>query len=137
MAEENVETVRRMLEAFNEGGFSTDISVAFFDAEAVFEEPPEQPAPRIARGRDAVREVFNAFDEAWEAHRSEPEEIRALDDDRVLVLATEHFRVRDGIEIDQPSTTIFTLRDGKVRRMQAFWDRATALAAAGTPPEPG
>ena len=75
--------------------------------------------------------MFTRFDDAWEAHRSQPDEIRAIDDERVLLLSREYFRGRDGIEIDQPSGTIFTLRSGKIIRMQSFWERATALKAAG------
>jgi ketosteroid isomerase-like protein len=47
------------------------------------------------------------------------------------VLSIERFRGRDGIEIDQPCGTIFTFRDGKIARMQSFWDRENALEAAG------
>ena len=43
------------------------------------------------------------------------------------MLTIEHFRGRDGIEIDQPSGTIFTLRGGKIARMQSFWERENAL----------
>ena len=131
MSEENVETVRRATQAFNDGGFGSEGSLSFFDVGVVFEEPPEQPAPRVARGRDEAAELFGQFDAAWEEHRTEPEEIRALDDERVLVLSIEHFRGRDGIEIEQPAAGIFTLRGGKIVRMQAFWERATALKAAG------
>ena len=95
------------------------------------EEPPEQPAPRVAQGREAVAELFEQFDEAWEEHRSTPEELRALDDERVLALTIEHFRGRDGITVDQPCGTLFTLRGGKIVRMQSFWERKSALAAAG------
>ena len=89
------------------------------------------PPPAIARGRDEVREVFNQFDETWESHRSDVEEIQLIDPDRVLLLSVDHFRGRDGIEIEQPSATIFTLRNGKVVRMQSFWERASALKAVG------
>jgi hypothetical protein len=51
-----------MVESFNEAGFSAKATLDFFDADAVFEEPLEQPAPRIARGRDAVVEMFSRFD---------------------------------------------------------------------------
>jgi ketosteroid isomerase-like protein len=133
MSHENVEIVRRAAEAFNEQGFGSEDSLSFFDADVVFEEPPEQPAPRVARGRDEAVKIFAQFDEAWEEHRSEPEEVRALDDERVLVLSVEHFRGRDGIEIEQPCATIFTLRAGKIVRMQPFWERQTAFEAAGSP----
>jgi ketosteroid isomerase-like protein len=131
MSEENVEIVRRVVEAFNDGGIASEVTLSFFDAAAVFEEPPEQPAPGVAHGREEVSRMFTQFDDAWEEHHSRPDEIRKIDDERVLLLSLEHFRGRDGIEIDQPSGTLFTLRGGKIVRMQAFWDRATALEAAG------
>ena len=43
----------------------------------------------------------------------------------------ERFRGRDGIEVAQPAGTIFTLRQGKVVRWEAFWNREMALEAAG------
>jgi ketosteroid isomerase-like protein len=106
-------------------------TLSFFDADVVFEEPPEQPAPRTANGREELARMFGEFDAAWENHQSRTDEIRVIDDERVLVLSVEQFRGRDGIEVDQPAGGIFTLRGGKVIRFQAFWERATALEAAG------
>jgi ketosteroid isomerase-like protein len=123
--------VRGLVEIFNASGFAATAAVEFLDPSLTFEEPPEQPAPRVARGLEAATEMFTQFDENWEEHRSTPEEIRRIDDDRVLLLSIEHFRGRDGIEVDQSSGSIFTLRDGKVIRLQSFWERASALAAAG------
>lgn len=131
MSRDNVAIVQQLNEAFNQGGMGADAAAEFFDPGAVFEEPPEQPSPTVAKGLDAVIRTFKQFDEAWEEHRSEPEEIRVIDDERVLLLSIEHFRGRDGIEIAQPCGTIFTLRDRKVIRMQPFWDRENALQAAG------
>lgn len=54
-----------------------------------------------------------------------------LDDERVLVLSVEHFRGRDGLEVSQPCGTVFTVRHGKITRMQSFWERGNALVAAG------
>ena len=131
MSRDNVAIIQQLNEAFNQDGMGADAAAAFFDAGAVFEEPPEQPSPTVAEGLDAVIRTFKQFDEAWEEHRSEPEEIRLIDDERVLMLSVEHFRGRDGIELAQPCGTIFTLRDGKVTRMQPFWERENALKAAG------
>jgi ketosteroid isomerase-like protein len=129
-SEENVEVVQRAVEAFNQGGMGSKTTLSFFDPTAVFEEPPEQLGPRVARGREEVSRLFTQFDAAWEEHRTRPDEIRAIDDERVLMLSRDHFRGRDGIEIEQTSGTIFTLRGGKIVRMQAFWDRENALEAA-------
>ena len=134
MSEENVEVIRRLVEAYNSGGIGAAVTLGLFDDAAVFEEPPEQPGPSVAEGRDAVSRTFSQFDEAWEEHRSDPEEIRVIDAERVLLLSIDHFRGRDGIEIVQPSGTVFTLRAGKVIRMQAFWERRNALEAAGLQP---
>jgi ketosteroid isomerase-like protein len=120
VSEENVNVVRR---AVGDSELVTD------DFE--YHEPPEQPAPRVAHGREEARRLAVEFDAAWQEHRSEPHEIRAVGADRVLLVTTEHFKGRDGIELDTPFASVFTLRDGKLARWQAFWDKEKALAAAG------
>ena len=131
MSEENVEIVRRAAELFNERGIAGAVTEELFADDVEFHEPPEQPAPRTARGREQVRELFGEFDAAWADHKSEPEEFRALDHERVLVLSIERFKGRDGIAIDAPAGAIFTFREGKIVDWQAFWDRESALKAAG------
>jgi ketosteroid isomerase-like protein len=130
MSQENVELVRRMVREFNEQGIEA-IAPEFLAADVEFYEPPEQPGARVARGREETVEFFAGFDQAWTQHRSEPEEIRALDAERVLLLSVERFRGRDGIEVAQAAGTIFALRQGKVVRWHSFWNRDTALHAAG------
>ena len=133
MSEQNVEIVRRAVEEFNALGFD-GIGVSDLVTDDVeFHEPPEQPAPRVARGREEVRELAGEFDAAWEEHQSELQEIRALDAHRVLLVSVERFKGRDGIEVEAPFAAVFTLRDGKISRWQAFWDRQKALEAAGLP----
>jgi ketosteroid isomerase-like protein len=129
VSDENVEIIRRLVEVFNDGGI--EATHEFFADEIEFREPPEQPAPRVAHGREEAVRLFSDFDAAWAEHRSEPEEIRALDDVRVLVISVEHFRGRDGVEVSAPAAAIFTLRDGKITHWHAYWNRESALAAAG------
>ena len=131
MSQENVEIVRRAVEEFNEFGFEGVGTSELITDDFEFHEPPEQPAPRVARGRDQVRKLAGEFDDAWEQHQSEPQEIRSVDADRVLLLSVERLRGRDGIELETPFAAIFTLRDGKIVRWQAFWNKQTALKAAG------
>jgi ketosteroid isomerase-like protein len=129
MSEENVEIVRRSVQAFNEGGL--EAAAAFAHPEIEFQEPPTQPAPRTARGQEATRETWTAFDEAWEEHKSEVKEVRKLNEDEVLLSSVEHFRGRDGMAIDAPCWTIYTFHRGKIVKLRPFWDRAQALEAAG------
>ena len=131
MSEENVEIVRRAVQAFNERGFDGIGDSDLVSDDFEFHEPPEQPAPRVAVGREEVRKLGGEFDAAWAEHRSEPKEIRAIDADRVLLVSVEHFKGRDGIEVEAPFAGIFTVRDGKLVHWQAFWDKQRALEAAG------
>ena len=110
MPEKNVETVRRAVEEFNEVGFDGVGASDLLTDDVEFHEPPEQPAPRVARGRDEVRKLAGEFDRAWEEHKSELLELRALDADRVLLVSVERFKGRDGIELEAPFAAIFTLR---------------------------
>jgi ketosteroid isomerase-like protein len=131
MSEENVEVVRQAVKQFNELGFD-GIGVSDLVADDIeFREPPEQPAPRVARGRDEVRKLAGEFDAAWVEHESEPEEIRAVGADQVLLVSVERFKGRDGIELEAPFAAIFTLRGGKIIRWEAFWDKQRALKATG------
>ena len=57
--------------------------------------------------------------------------MRAVGDDRVLLMSVEHFRGRDEVEVSAPWGAVFTIRDEKIVRWQAFWDRRKALEAAG------
>ena len=131
MSEENVEIIRQLVGTYNKLGIGAERTLRFFDEDAAFEEPPEQPGATVAEGRESVGQTFARFDETWEEHRSDLEDIRVIDAERVLLLSRDHFRGRDGIKITQSSGTVFTLREGKVVRMQAFWERENALRAAG------
>jgi ketosteroid isomerase-like protein len=119
-------------EAFNREGWEGVLPFLAEDFE--FHEPPEQPAPRVLRGHEEAREGWKAWADAWATQRSETEEVIELDDGRILALTTQHFRARDGLEVTQRNAAIFTLDgQGKISRWESFWERATALKAAGLP----
>ena len=129
MSQENVEIVQAAVEAFNRGG--VEALRGFAHPEIEFHEPPEQPGPRVARGIDEVIEVWGEFDSAWETHQTEPVEIKAVGEDQVLLVTVEHFVGRDGMEVDAPFAGVVTIRDKKVFRWEAFWERGRAFEAAG------
>jgi ketosteroid isomerase-like protein len=130
MSEENVDLIRKAVEAFNSEGPEA-AGQKFLSDDVEFHDPPDAPSPRVARGREAVRKQFNAFNETWEQHTTEPQQIRPMGADKVLLVSVEHFTGRDGIKLEAPSASVFTLRDRKVIRWEAFWDRERALEAAG------
>ena len=51
--------------------------------------------------------------------------------DRVVVLTRDHARPRGtNAEVDFLGAPVWTLRDGKVSRIEFYWNRAEGLAAA-------
>ena len=92
MSEENVEVVRRAIEAFSACG--VEGVAEFVHPDVVVEEPPTQPGARTARGTEDAARTLSAFNETWEEHRTETEEIRDLGGDDVLALTFEHLRGR-------------------------------------------
>jgi ketosteroid isomerase-like protein len=125
MSQENVEIVRRSIEAYARG----DLDAALADSHPdvvwnPFEEPPMQ-------GSAAIRTYLARWEETWDDY-----EFRAEDyvdaGDRVLV--TMHFRGRgkaSGIETEARTYHVYTLRDGKTVSMVEFLDRDQAVPAAG------
>jgi ketosteroid isomerase-like protein len=79
--------------------------------------------------------AWGAMLAAWEDLKAIPEEFRELDDERVLVLLQNTGRGRgSGIEIggiSARSANVFTVRNGKVKRLTLYWNRDRALADLG------
>ena len=84
------------------------------------------------KGRDEVVAFLRSFMGAWEEHVMEIEDVRELEDGRVLVFFTERGRGRQsGVETAAHPAAFWTLRDGKVTRFEAFGDRDEARRLAG------
>lgn len=85
-----------------------------------------------AHGLAEVGAFWRDYEATWTERVLEVEEVRPLDDERVLVFFSERAVGRhSGIETDASPAAVWTLRDGKVARFQAWIDRADALRAAG------
>jgi ketosteroid isomerase-like protein len=68
---------------------------------------------------------------AWKSWRVEIQDIIDASD-HVVVVARESGRGKgSGIELDQVTYGVFTLRDGKILRWKGFIDRHQAFEAAG------
>jgi ketosteroid isomerase-like protein len=88
-------------------------------------------------GVAAMAEEWARMLRAWDELRAVPEEIREIDDDRVLVLLKNEGRGKgSGIdlgEISVKSANVFTVHDGKVTRLVLYWDRDRAIADLDLP----
>jgi ketosteroid isomerase-like protein len=89
---------------------------------------------RVACGLPEILDSFMAEDlEAWEERRLEPQKFLHIND-LVVVLMHEYRRgTGSGIEMETDTAVVFTVRHGRVMRVQGYMDQATALEAAGLP----
>jgi ketosteroid isomerase-like protein len=97
---------------------------------------PDGPEPGSWTGITRMAEAFRDQLRAWDDYRVEASDFRELDDDRVLALV--HFRASgktSAVEVDQEGAEIFHVRDGRVTRLVAYWERDRALSDLGLDPE--
>lgn len=77
----------------------------------------------------------------WDHLRTEPQDYREIDEDRILVLVRNTGRGKaSGVEVGQMMGTpaganLFVIRSGKVVKLVTYWDRDRALADLGLTPE--
>ncbi len=125
-----MDIVRRAYGAFAEQG--VEAGLAFIDPEFEVATPPSLASePDTYRGHDGVRRWFGAFDDGLEDVYLEPRELTDAGDD-VLVETVLHGRGRTtGLDVTQVAFLVWTMRDGKAVRVEAFPERGQALEAAG------
>jgi ketosteroid isomerase-like protein len=122
MSQENVEIVRRFLVVDD-----LDEALKYADPAIVWN-PVEES---WAQGHDAVRASTARWKGEWDDYELIPEEFADVND-RVVV--TVRFRARgrgSGVQVDARLYDVFTLRDGKIVRMDQFAERSEALEAVG------
>jgi ketosteroid isomerase-like protein len=93
---------------------------------------PDGPEPGTWTGIAAMADAFNDQLRAWEHFRVEATEFRELDDKRVLALVQFHARGKSSaVAADQEGAEVFDVRDCRVTRLVAYWERKRALADLG------
>jgi ketosteroid isomerase-like protein len=87
---------------------------------------------RVWHGVGGLVHQFEAEDaEAWEERRLDPQEFLPSGD-QVVVLIHEHRRGRgSGVEVEDDTAVVATVRDGRIVRLAGYTDQDAARAAAG------
>jgi ketosteroid isomerase-like protein len=87
----------------------------------------------VYRGREGLVEFWNAFvEEPWALLHVEIEDLRELDDGRVLALLTFTGKGKESdVEVTVQYGHLCTFRDGQVARIDGFADWDAAREAAG------
>jgi ketosteroid isomerase-like protein len=136
MSEENVAIVRNAfdnLNAFLRGELTSEAFSINPQIEWVWHDlPPVPDAQQDLRGGPEVIGLIDQFRSAWVDLATEPLELIEAPDDRVLASARFSGRGREsGVPIEAHFFGLFTIRDGKVRKIELFGHRSDALEAAG------
>ena len=101
MASANLDLVRSLYAAWQRGDFSS-AEWAHPEIEFMF---ADGPTPGRWTGKAGMAEGMRGFLSAWEGWRAEADDIRELDDERVLVLEQYCGRGRtSGVELGQMRT---------------------------------
>jgi ketosteroid isomerase-like protein len=131
MALANLDLVRSIYAAWERGDFSS-VEWAHPEIEYVV---ADGPVPGSWKGLAGMAHGVRDWMSAWEDFGIQAGEYRELDGERVLVLLHYSGRGKEsGLDLGQmwsKGANLFHVRDGKVTRLAAYWDRDRALADLG------
>ena len=131
MGSANLDLVRSIHAAWERGDFSSsewahpEIEYAIVDG----------PTPGSWKGVSAMNEAWREFASAWKDFRVSTDELRELDDERVLGVGPFSAQGKtSGLELGQMrarGASLWHVRAGKVRRLVIYWQADHALADLG------
>ena len=130
MSQENVETYRQALDAFNRRDRAAWLALCSPELENV--PPREWPESEPIRGAEAVWDFFVEGQEPWEESPYEYVELIEAGDDTIVSHVRAEMRGQaSGAEVAWSFWQVATFRSGKALRFEWFADRTEALEAAG------
>jgi ketosteroid isomerase-like protein len=129
MSQENVEIVRRSIEAWNRRDMGAFLAFYHRDAELDWSRS-RAPFKGVYRGRDEQEDFWGVFWSTFADVRIEAHDFIKVSDE-VVVPNTAHMQGRDGIEVIARNALAFRVENGQITRMRLFQTRADALEAAG------
>ncbi|MGA8927582.1 MAG: nuclear transport factor 2 family protein [Solirubrobacterales bacterium] len=137
MSQANVEVVRNGFDAFDafmRGEQSEEALGGLADPEFEYDWPAERelPKPDHLRGVPEAFELIERIQSGWIDFVWEPVDFTEAPGNRVLVAVRQSGRGRvSGVPDKSHHFQVFTIRDGRVRKVDFFSRRAEALEAAG------
>jgi hypothetical protein len=126
MSRENVEVMRRWMEAASGGEYEAAFAEVDPGVEIDDTDIPE------STGADSFYEWLARWDASWESWRVERLELRASGDDKVLALFRMIVTGREsGIELGRDDAILAGFRNAKIVRLGYYNNQQQALEAAG------
>jgi uncharacterized protein len=129
MSQENVDTVRRSIEAYGRKGL--DGTLRYYDPEVEWETTGGFIEPASYRGHEGIRRYLGSMEEEFEHIRIEPEELIDAGEHVISSVRISGRGKGSGAPVALTLISVGTLRDGLIYRVRNYPDMATALEAAG------
>jgi ketosteroid isomerase-like protein len=126
----NVAAVQRLYALFVDGRIEE--AKALLDPDIDWLEPEEQPDRHVVKGADNALVALNQWLETWHGYEIELVELVDAPGDRVYQAVRQRATgAVSGVPFEGDLFQVWELRHGRPVRMEMFFDRAKALAAAG------
>ena len=134
MSQENVEVVRRFIEALPRAEASDDGQPVFaeVDPDVEITDLDISLDTECYRGHDSVRKWIGVWMESWESWTLEDVQVRPVGEDRAIGLFLVRAKGKgSGIELSRRDALVCTLRAGKIEKGTYYNDQQEALKAVG------
>jgi ketosteroid isomerase-like protein len=131
MSRSNVAAVRSVYECWGRGDFRGGVEA--FDPRVTFVIPPDFPDAGTYTGLDEIAGYTRDFLEPWTRITIEAEELVDAGDAVVATVYQQGVGTGSGVDTGFRYWQVWSLRDGRVTRLENFRDRAAALSAADLP----
>jgi ketosteroid isomerase-like protein len=127
---QDVEVVRQAVEAFNSGDVARILALTHPEFEG--QVAPELSAePDTYRGRAGIERYFESFREAFDRIRFDAEEIYDAGDSVVVAMRMSAIGKQTQIPVEQRNGGVWSVRDGKITRIDTYASAREAREAAG------
>jgi len=127
--QENIGLIRKVYAAFGAGDVKTILDSVSDDADWINYGSATVPYTGSRSGKTQILEFFQAIADSTTGGKVVANSFIAQGD-MVVALGSYEATVRDtGVKIDSPVAHIFTVRDGKIVRLEGFSDSALVAEA--------
>lgn len=132
---ENEAIVRRAVDAWNANDWA--LMEALHSPEVEVVAPREWPEGATLRGWGAVRRQFERLKDSWSLERYETERIESAGDKVLLVGTWIGTGETSGLDLGQEMCPVFTLKGGRIARIEYYLKEIEARRVAGLQQEAG
>ena len=106
-----------------------DGTVAVLHDDAKWVEHSDLPEAGSYRGRETIRAFLEQFLDSWDNFEQQIEDVREADDCVLLFIRLTARGKGSGIDVESRYAHLWVMREGRGVRVDAYYDRDSALAA--------